>query len=47
MTYLEKKKFGPLVKPNLTLLEQSSASAWIFDLEFEKIFLSFPGRPPT
>jgi hypothetical protein len=36
MTYFERKKFWDpyLVKPNLTLLEQSSASAWILDLEF-------------
>jgi hypothetical protein len=51
MTYFEKKNFGPLlqkVKPNLTLLEQSSASAWILDLEFKKkIFLGFPGPPQT
>jgi hypothetical protein len=47
MTYFERKNFGP-VKPNLTLLEQSSASAWILYLEFKKnIFLGFPGPPQT
>jgi hypothetical protein len=29
------------VKPNLTLLEQSSASAWILDLEFFKNIFDF------
>jgi hypothetical protein len=48
MTYFEEKNFGPLlVKPNLTLFEQSSSSAWILDLEFKKIFLGFPGTPQT
>jgi hypothetical protein len=36
---LRKKFLDPYyVKPNLTLIEQSSASAWILDLEFKNIF---------
>jgi hypothetical protein len=37
--------YSSKVKSNL--LEQSSAIAWILDLEFKKMFLIFPGRLPT
>jgi hypothetical protein len=44
MTYFEKKKFGPLlrVKPNLTLLEQSPASACNLDLKYKKKICELP-----
>jgi hypothetical protein len=49
MTYFEKKMLDPyLIKPNLTLIEKSSASAWILGLEFgKKIFLGFLGPLQT
>jgi hypothetical protein len=47
MTYFEKKKsLDPnLVKPNLSLLEQSSVSAWILDLEYKKKYIFELPRP--
>jgi hypothetical protein len=48
ITNFETNKFlTPLVKPNIILLEQSSTSACILDLDVKKIFLSFPDPPPT
>jgi hypothetical protein len=46
MTYFEREKNSDpfFVKPNPTLLEQSSASAWILDLEFKKMIFELP-RP--
>jgi hypothetical protein len=36
MTAFWGQKFRPPIKPNLAMAEQSSQSAWIFDLEFFK-----------
>jgi hypothetical protein len=48
MPFFYEKYLGPLLCEtycNLALHEKSSASAWIFGIEFKKyIFLGFPGQ---